>query len=55
MMKQLISWLPIPCHRHYLQIAKKKKKKRSEREKKDNNLNWKINTNKDCHILSSFP
>lgn len=53
MMKQLISWLPIPCHRHYLQIAKKKK--RSEREKKDNNLNWKINTNKDCHILSSFP
>lgn len=24
MMKQLISWLPIPCHHHYLQIAKKK-------------------------------
>lgn len=35
--------------------CQKKKKKRSDREKKDNNLNWKINTNKDCHILSSFP
>lgn len=31
------------------------KKRTRERKKKDNNLNWKINTNKDCHILSSFP